>query len=151
MYLWADSSPQGGVDWLLSTVMTVRASSVVSCWEAAQYLAASVDLFATAHAEEDEEKLDEVTMRRHECGILLKSEIRVHRQIPMALGAGRSDVDYKCKCMVQVQSGNRERPEQGERGPLAEPERPRARRQRGTPRDLPSPPSSVPDGRSRSC
>ena len=101
MYVWTDSSPQGGVDWLLSIVSMISAKDLVSCSEAADYLSKSVDEFRTAVHSDKKEKQIEIALKRHECGEILSQQIRLHRQLPMALGSGRSSLEHKLKCILR--------------------------------------------------
>lgn len=100
VYLWADSSPQGGVDWLLSIVQLIKASDLEACAQAARYLCASVDEFERAVQQDDDDLQEHIARERHRCGDLLRSSVVWHRQIPTGLGSGCSTVDHKCKCIV---------------------------------------------------
>ena len=46
-------------------------------------------------------RLSEITAMRHGCGSILSSSLRMHRQVPLALGSGASDVDHKVRCIIQ--------------------------------------------------
>ena len=72
IYLWADSSPQAGVDWLLSTSLFIDGSNLAGCVESASFLYASVSAFQEAHAAGDVEVMEHIAVERHRHGIRLK-------------------------------------------------------------------------------
>ena len=101
LYLWADSSPQGGVDWLLSIVSYIKRTDLQDCAEAADYLCKSVQDFGNACQCDDKDAMLDISQKRHDQGLLLKSKILHHRQVPMALGSGASSLEHKIKCMCR--------------------------------------------------
>ena len=101
MYVWADSSPQGGFDWLLSIVSLVKREDLQEVVQSADYLAGSVERFACACETDDKDELAEIARKRHACGKFLKRAVKLHRQIPIALGSGFSSLEHKVKALCQ--------------------------------------------------
>ena len=100
VYVWADSSPQGGVDWLLSILSLIDVAKLEQCAAAADFVHRSTDSFADAvRADNKQEQLD-LVQQRHEMGLVLSDCIVMHRQLPMALGSGRSDLMHKLKAIL---------------------------------------------------
>jgi len=100
LYVWADSSPQAGVDWLLSIVQIIPSTSLIECAQVVQILAASAFELCKAAAAEDTEKMVQIAEDRHIWGSLLGSFITMHRQIPAGRGSGCTSVEHKCRCPV---------------------------------------------------
>ncbi|CAE7825398.1 SHE10 [Symbiodinium sp. CCMP2456] len=101
LYLWADSSPQGGVDWLLSIVSFAKQDSLADLVSAASFLQESTKHFEAACAIDDKDRMLEIARKRHECGVLVKSTLGLHRQIPMALGSAHTSLEHKVRCMCR--------------------------------------------------
>ena len=101
MYVWADASPQGGFDWFLSILSLVKQEDLQEVVQAADYLADSVARFACACETDDKDELAEIANKRHACGKFLKRAVKLHRQVPIALGSGFSSLDQKVKALCQ--------------------------------------------------
>lgn len=114
IYMWADSSPQGGTDWLLSMMRVISGKHLQACVEAADLLQRTVqDLCAetlrVASQEDDQPgggdtlMLQDIIQERHEAGLLLQQHIVTHRQIPMAQGSGSgaTTLVQKLVCMCR--------------------------------------------------
>ena len=101
LYLWADSSPQGGVDWLLSIVSLIRQEDMESVVAASDFLYESTERFQAACAVDDKDSMLEIAEKRHQCGLCLTSSMIVHRQIPMALGSGCTSLEHKVRCVCR--------------------------------------------------
>lgn len=106
MYLWADASPQHGVDWFLSTLLWIPEAHVLDAVADAHLLAVSAqrfqDVVGSGEAIDDSrEELESIACERDAAGRRLRSSLKTHRQLPMGLGSGRSSVEYKLKCLLQ--------------------------------------------------
>lgn len=100
VYLWCDSSPQLGEDYLLSIFDYIQEEQVVSCWNQAQNLFSSVAAFQKAFAEGDEGEVEDQANIRHHAGRFLKQHIHRHRQMPMGLGSGASSLQHKARALA---------------------------------------------------
>ena len=98
--MWADASPKAGVDWLLSTSMSVQDHLVVPVMEAVHNLVQSVEVFKMADYD-DFQDLVPIANDREQMLLILASSITFHRHIPIGLGSGRSSVEYKLRAMSQ--------------------------------------------------
>ncbi|OLP77241.1 hypothetical protein AK812_SmicGene42716 [Symbiodinium microadriaticum] len=101
LYLWADSSPQGGVDWLLSIIVLIKRENLEEVAEAADALQGSAERFVAACELDDTHAMMQIAQQRHACGLVLTKGMQRHRQIPMALGSGRSSLEHKVRCICQ--------------------------------------------------
>ena len=101
VYVWADSSPQGGVDWLLSIACLIKRQDLVNVASAVNYLQEYAELFANAFEVDDKDAMLNIVQKRHECGILLSDCVQLHRLIPTALGSGLSSVEQKIRCVCR--------------------------------------------------
>ena len=101
VYLWADSSPQGGVDWLLSIIVLIKRENLEEVAEAADALQGSAERFVAACELDDTHAMMQIAQQRHACGLVLTKGMQRHRQIPMALGSGRSSLEHKVRCICQ--------------------------------------------------
>lgn len=107
IYLWCDSSPQAGVDWLLSVFDYVDASSLQQCLEHYRRLFQSTTVFqriAEVGLDDDQavdwDVLAETTAVREEAGKFFKKALRRHRQMPMGLGSGATKLEHKCQALA---------------------------------------------------
>ena len=100
MYLLADSSPQAGEDYLLSTALMIASHDLERCFVAASYMRSSWDELLDAYKQEDREKLSNIALLRDEYGQTLKSCMALHRFLPMALGSGASGLEHKATALV---------------------------------------------------
>ncbi len=98
VYIWADSSPQAGANWLLSMVLSIRADELQETAKAARYLASSAGIIASEG--EMEEDFDTCLRRRSDAGRIIASNMVVHSQIPVALGSGAAGVEHTLRCIV---------------------------------------------------
>ena len=112
VYMWADSSPQGGTDWLMSMMRIIEGSKLAGCVQAATFLEESLSDLAKLTtgseavdelAERSANRIEEIIQERHAAGCFLKENIILHRQIPMALGTGTgaANLDQKLLCMCK--------------------------------------------------
>ena len=112
IYMLADSSPQGGTDWLLSQMRVIETKNLQEVVEAQDYLhkswaelkgLVSESISEAAPLAADSQRVEEITQERHAAGIFLRTHIIMHRQIPMALGsgAGAANLDQKLVCMCK--------------------------------------------------
>ena len=86
LYLLADSSPQAGSDYLLSTALMIARDDLEACAHAAQYTRMSWDAFVDAYKRDDKTATQKIVLERHAHGRTLNSLIKVRRFMPMALG-----------------------------------------------------------------
>lgn len=101
IWMWADASEMAGKDWFLSIYdyMETR-EDLLEAFDEAHLLMKSTDKFiAAADGPANEDALDaaeqrEASVRR------LQQILKRHRQIPMAMGSGRTDLDVKCKLVA---------------------------------------------------
>ena len=101
LYLWADSSPQHGVDWFLSTIMYIYEADVVAVMDAVHVLVRTVSEFKLASDSQDQDRADEIARERDAAGLYVLGHIHFHRQLPMAVGSGFTSVEHKLKCLIQ--------------------------------------------------
>ena len=95
-YMFADSSPQAGSDWLLATCQSISGSDLSSCVEAARALCRhSRKRFEKAAEDSEMDAMKETVLQREENGRTLKSKLKIHRLIPMAKGSGASSLERK--------------------------------------------------------
>ena len=64
IYIFADSSPQVGVDWFMSILQLIQDDDLQQCTEAADYLVASVQQFKEAVDANDLDTMLEITDKR---------------------------------------------------------------------------------------
>ena len=100
IFVWCDSSPQVGADWLLSLFDRIPQNAVAEFFQTVQKLFLSCeDLRQALHAGEIELAL-EILAQRRDCARFLKQNLQRHHQMPMALGSGRTNVEHKAKAMT---------------------------------------------------
>ena len=100
IYLWCDSSPQLGADWLLSIFDHIHEEHVVACWENATALFCSVKTFQTAFEDGDHDQMADQVLLRHEANQFLQRHVKRHRQMPMSLGSGASSLEDKARALA---------------------------------------------------
>jgi hypothetical protein len=98
LYIWADSSPQAGANWLLSMVLSIRSDQLLETAKAARYLATTAGIIETEGIIED---FEDCLRQRSKAGRTVADNMHVHSQIPMALGSGAEGLDHKLRCIVQ--------------------------------------------------
>ena len=102
-YMFADSSPQAGNDWLLATCQMIAAQDLLPCIQAAQVMRRnSWQTFERAVEEGALEVLRQIVQQRDESGQFLKNKIQQHRLIPMAIGSGASSLDHKTRAIARA-------------------------------------------------
>ena len=101
LYLLADSSPQAGHDYLLSTAVMIRRDELQKCADAVKYMRASWDDFVSAYKNDDHNKMKDIATSRQLHGCTLKSCILTHRLLPMAMGSGASGLDHKASALAR--------------------------------------------------
>lgn len=100
LFLWADSSPQAGSDWLMSLMLIIKSTELWQCLQSSFAIALSVIDFMEAHSQDDTDRLEALALQRHEQGVYLTQALQLHRQVPTALGSGCTSLEHKCKCIV---------------------------------------------------
>ena len=102
IFMLADSSPQAGHDYLLSTCLMISRADLAKCSDAARFMRGSWDAFVSAYTQEDHERMRDIAVQRQECGEVLKQCLAVHRFIPMGLGSGASSLDHKARAIARA-------------------------------------------------
>ena len=114
MFMWADSSPQAGADWLLSSYDCIAFHRMRSCFEVAHQLlqsTAAADPVIRAVIDDDEntarrsqglETLAALCAERASAQSHLREHVTLHRQIPVALGAGASSLEHKTRAVLHA-------------------------------------------------
>ena len=113
VFLWADSSPQAGTDWLLTQMRIIPPGKLSSCVAAAELLQDSAAALVSI-AQEQEQSSESVlqasngslwnlVQERHEAGLAIQDAILRHCQIPLGLGSGPqgSSLEQKLICIVK--------------------------------------------------
>ena len=106
VYVWADSSPQAGEDYLMSVLLLIPEPDLVACMESCHMLWSSVRQLRDAAANEDRPALATHAHDRQAASAMLRDKVQLHRQVPCALGSGASNLDYKTrllchKCLME--------------------------------------------------
>ena len=102
MYLWGDSSPQFGTNWMMSLVGSIRSGDLTDCVQAAHLLQSSVDAYdLDGEFDPIPDKIIDLTERRHKAGLLLKEKFVIHSQVPMGLGSGQASVEHILRTLAQ--------------------------------------------------
>ena len=102
LYLLSDSSPQAGYDYLLSTCLMIKSDDLLACSKAARSLRSSWEAFLAAYKADDEDRMAAIAQERCEAGRILKEGLFVHRLLPMAIGAGASDLEHKSSALARA-------------------------------------------------
>lgn len=108
IYLWCDSSPQVGVDWLLSIFDRIQEDQLQHCHQKYQRLYRSTGLIRkTLESKPDDglggldaSLLAETALERAESVKFLKANIQRHRQMPIGLGSGATKLENKCQALA---------------------------------------------------
>ena len=100
LFIWLDSSPQGGVDWLLSVLRYVPDASLQAAVSAAQYMESSPTLFAQAREQGNSTLMQQIAQARHDNRLLLRRCLHMHRLLPGGVGSGASAVEQKIASLV---------------------------------------------------
>ena len=99
LYLWADSSPQGGQDYLLSTLMGIDASELIPAFRSSlQLFQSTARLLTQPLAERSSEEALAIVYARKALADQLHEKLWFHRQIPVSVGKG--DLEHKSACLV---------------------------------------------------
>ncbi|CAK9101085.1 unnamed protein product, partial [Durusdinium trenchii] len=98
VYLWCDSSPQAGVDWLLSIIDYIAEDHLEECHQKYQALYRSTSLIQ--QSVEDVNLLAEIAVNRADAIKFLRQKLHRHRQMPMGLGSGASKLENKCQALA---------------------------------------------------
>ena len=97
LYVWADSSPQGGRQWFMSMHACVAQGSVVDTFKVVnQLIRARPDL--ADHVESEELDFDE----RMHCNRTLQANLWRRKNIPVAMGSGRTRLEDKTSCLLHA-------------------------------------------------
>ena len=103
MFILADASPQAGEDYLLSTLRGLQPGTDVKEFVACMdYLTASVQLFKDAFMANDYQEMAQIVQERSRASIFIRDSTCVHRLPPMALGSGRTSVEYKLRALCRA-------------------------------------------------
>ena len=102
LYLLSDSSPQAGYDYLLSTCLMIKSDDLLACSKAARSLRSSWEAFLAAYKADDGDRMAAIAQERYEAGRTLKEGLSVHRLLPMAIGAGASDLEHKSSALARA-------------------------------------------------
>ena len=97
--MWADSSPQLGKDWLLSLTLDISSKDMPDCVAAAHRLVRSAGVLQGSTDLTHQELCDLIEERSAD-GQLLSGMMRMHVQVPMALGSGASAVEHKLRALT---------------------------------------------------
>ena len=103
LFAWADSSPQHGVNWLLSTLMSVSQEHVLDVHQSLTFLietSSTVQELCSSRglARDEWESLCGLVQGRRAKASFCHSAIKMHRQIPVALG--KSTTEHKAKAFM---------------------------------------------------
>ena len=100
LYLWADSSPQAGEDYFLSTLMSIKCDKLVPSFVDAQFLVATTDTLAEylSHGDLRSRGLRSLLDKRAAASSRVSANLQMHRQIPVALG--QADAEHKAAALV---------------------------------------------------
>ena len=99
IYLWADSSPQAGEDYLLSLLLAVPREQLLNCMDACHVLWRSVEQLEASALAGDKDTLTQTAVQRHQASATLQHQLHLHRQVPCALGHGASSLDFKTRLL----------------------------------------------------
>ena len=107
-YLWLDSSPQCGQDWLLAIVRLINKEDLSGCVENAKFLVASEKTLLEAAAKISSEVMESPTkimqqtaLERLRARRFLLEHVQLHRLIPTGVGKGRAKIEDKCKALAR--------------------------------------------------
>ncbi|CAE7204740.1 unnamed protein product [Symbiodinium sp. CCMP2592] len=101
IYLWLDSSPQGGTDWLLSIMKILRRKDLHRCKTAADQLELSVRKFEAASASRDSSAMIDIARERHQARKVLDECLMLHCLIPSGIGSGAAKVEDKLSSLCR--------------------------------------------------
>ena len=100
IFLWCDSSPQLGTDWLLSIYDFIPKHRAVQCFHEANKVTSSVAAFRAAVDDMDPDEVEVLVSARVAACSALRRDIRRHRQMPMAIGSGAGTMPDKIKAVA---------------------------------------------------
>eukprot|EP00971_Amphidinium_carterae_P328125 6459847-Amphidinium_carterae.2 len=98
----SDASPQAGEDYLLSTLLSVQADSLLELSADIDELSASGEAFVAAFNSEDDEEQVRVIESRTLALDKIHKAFHWHRLPPMGLGRGRTSVVYKFRAICKA-------------------------------------------------
>ena len=115
VYLWLDSSPQAGTDWLLSMFDFVDLLNVGKTATAARELQSSTGRLLQAVSvacsdkknDQNNQEMDEgravlqIIQARCSAAKTLVANVHRHHQIPFCIGAGAGTLEHKCRAIAQ--------------------------------------------------
>ena len=104
IYLWADSSPKAGTDWLLSTMMWVRQGQLAQVFEAYRFMALTSDVLDVPRDADDavdNRELEDIAAERDLKATFLADTLHIHKQVPLGLGSAQGSVDHKLRALAQ--------------------------------------------------
>eukprot|EP00971_Amphidinium_carterae_P079120 1565409-Amphidinium_carterae.1 len=102
IYVWADSSPQAGHDWLLSMLLLIPKRQLANALAQWHVLLASVDQLGKSYDRVNaQEECVNILHERMVAGRVLKECMLLHRQVPAALAHGASSLDHKARLLTR--------------------------------------------------
>lgn len=109
LFCWADSSPQAGEDWFISSYLEVEVSSVAAVLKCVHALQASVGAWHTAFQLDSrdparEGHLQRISKERVACTKRLSQLLRIHKQIPVAIGHRAAGLESKTHALLHALS-----------------------------------------------
>ena len=119
-YMWADSSPQGGVDWLVTRYDSIPASSLVQTHDSYLFLLSSrnqlVELVSVQVRPDDGDaarqggsamnnpdsvhEVTELLRARAVCSELLQDKLTSHMQVPIGIGSRAGSLEHKLRALL---------------------------------------------------
>ena len=97
MFMWADSSPQSGRNWLMSMATTGRADKILEAASAATYLARTRSDWSDRWEALDLDLEEHARMTK-----ILNDTLSNHTFLPVALGSGKGKVEDKSSALLQA-------------------------------------------------
>ena len=102
LYMLADSSPQAGHDYMLSTCLIISGENLEKCFQAKQSLQVSWEDFLAAYKHDDTDAMHDIVANRQECAAALQGCLTWHRMLPMELGQGASSLEHKSRALARA-------------------------------------------------
>ena len=97
MFMWADSSPQSGRNWLMSMATPGRADKILEAASAATYLARTRSDWSDRWEALDLDLEEHARMTK-----ILNDTLSNHTFLPVALGSGKGKVEDKSSALLQA-------------------------------------------------
>eukprot|EP00971_Amphidinium_carterae_P352264 6492516-Amphidinium_carterae.1 len=100
IYVWGDSSPQAGSDYLITILELVKKDFLIEALGACHRLWTSVQALQEGAYRDDLPAIAEIAATRSDAASLLEQAVLIHRQVPAAIGSGAASVDAKARLIV---------------------------------------------------